>query len=162
MSEINRSALLPYAVEQIYEIVRDVPSYSSFLPWCESSRILSADSDSMVAELTVVMSGIQKSFTTRNSLFPTERIELELVSGPFKSLSGSWYFTTLGSEGCSSVSKSTLELRGQCCRKSLSEPPTHLLMRSLTGQMSSMVVMLKIQVVFASPENQLVIDLEVR
>ena len=35
-------------------------------------------------------------------------------------------------------------------------------MRSLTGQMSSMAVMLKIQVVFASPENQLVIDLEVR
>jgi len=63
---------------------------------------------------------------------------------------------------CSSVSKSTLELRGQCCRKSLSEPPTHLLMHSLTGQMSSMAVMLKIQVVFASPENQLVIDLEVR
>ncbi len=37
-----------------------------------------------------------------------------------------------------------------------------MLMRSLTGQMSSMAVMLKIQVVFASPENQLVIDLEVR
>ena len=100
MSEINRSALLPYAAEQMYDIVKDVTAYSSFLPWCESSRILSAASDSMVAELTVVMSGIQKSFTTRNSLFPTERIELELVSGPFKSLSGSWYFKTLGSEGC--------------------------------------------------------------
>ena len=35
-------------------------------------------------------------------------------------------------------------------------------MRSLTGQMSSMTVILKIQVVFASPENQSVIDLEVR
>ncbi len=54
----------------------------------------------LVAELTVARSGITQSFTTRNLLYRPERIELQLVDGPFKKLAGSWDFRSLGQDGC--------------------------------------------------------------
>jgi len=42
------------------------------------------------------------TFTTRNSLTPHSRIALQLVEGPFRSLSGEWRFSEL-SPGASKV-----------------------------------------------------------
>ena len=100
MRQVDRSALLPYSAEQMFELVNDVSAYPAFLPWCNASRIISVEPDVLVAELTVARSGITQSFTTRNLLYRPERIELQLVDGPFKKLSGSWDFRSLGQDGC--------------------------------------------------------------
>ena len=100
MSQVNRSALLPYSAEQMYDIVNDVAAYPAFLPWCDDSRVISVDEGSMIVELTVAISGAKQSFTTRNDLFRPERIELQLVGGPFRRLAGSWQFHSLGEDGC--------------------------------------------------------------
>ena len=43
---------------------------------------------------------INKAFTTRNTRQEYASIELELLGGPFKTLSGGWRFTPLGDSGC--------------------------------------------------------------
>ena len=100
MRQVDRSALLPYSAEQMFELVNDVSAYPAFLPWCNASRIISVEPEVLVAELTVARSGITQSFTTRNLLYRPERIELQLVDGPFKKLAGSWDFRSLGQDGC--------------------------------------------------------------
>jgi ribosome-associated toxin RatA of RatAB toxin-antitoxin module len=93
---IHRSALVPLPAAALYAIVDDVASYPEFLPWCAGARVLEAGDDEMIAELELSGRGIHERFTTRNLRFPHERIELHLVSGPFRRFSGIWTFTRLG------------------------------------------------------------------
>jgi ribosome-associated toxin RatA of RatAB toxin-antitoxin module len=93
MASVYRTALLPYPAAEVFAIVNDVVSYPQFLPWCSDAV--------MVAALSLRASGITETFTTRNLLKPFERIDMQLVSGPFRELSGGWTFTRLGDdEGC--------------------------------------------------------------
>jgi ribosome-associated toxin RatA of RatAB toxin-antitoxin module len=99
-NQVKRSALLPYAASALFEIVNDVRSYPEFLPWCKHAEVLEETDRVLTATLSLSGRGIKESFTTRNTLIPDERINLELVSGPFQSLSGYWQFTPLGDSGC--------------------------------------------------------------
>ncbi len=38
MREIRRSALLPFAAQQVYGLVADVERYPEFLPWCTEAQ----------------------------------------------------------------------------------------------------------------------------
>ena len=101
MPVINRSALLPYPATTIYGIVNDVARYPDFLPWCAEAQVLQATDTEVVAQLALQTRGISERFTTRNLLVPHERIELQLVSGPFRNFNGVWTFRRLGQdEGC--------------------------------------------------------------
>jgi len=101
MPVINRSALLPFPASTVYDIVNDVSRYPDFLPWCAEAQVLEASETEVVAQLALHSKGITERFTTRNLLMPHERIELRLISGPFRELSGVWTFVRLGrDEGC--------------------------------------------------------------
>lgn len=98
---MQRSALLPYRAADVFAIVNDVSRYPEFLPWCTGASVLAASEQEVVAELSLVASGIRETFTTRNQLTPFEKIDMVLVSGPFRALSGGWTFTRLGEDaGC--------------------------------------------------------------
>jgi len=98
---ISRSALLPYPRESVYEIVSDVGRYPEFVPWCSSSEILAQDELTVTATLQFGAKGLRETVTTRNTLVPVERIELNLVSGPFAEFLGIWHFAALGDgAGC--------------------------------------------------------------
>ncbi len=100
-TRVSRSALLPYSAESVFDIVNDVSKYPEFLPWCSAVEILESNDHEIVAELSVRARGVQQTFTTRNILTPPEKIELQLVAGPFEEFSGSWCFKKLGDdEGC--------------------------------------------------------------
>lgn len=100
MPAVSRSALVPFSAEQMFGLVDDVDNYSSFLPWCRSSRVLSRDADEVRATLEVAVSGINKSFTTCNRLQHGKMIEMRLVEGPFKHLQGFWRFDALTAQAC--------------------------------------------------------------
>ena len=100
MTTINRSALVPYTREEMYELVFDVESYPHFMPWCSSSEVLSRDEDEIRATIDMSVGGVQKSFTTRNRYQDGKVIEIQLVEGPFKCLHGCWRFDSLGDDGC--------------------------------------------------------------
>ena len=135
MKHIQRSALLPYAQEQLFAMVADIERYTEFLPWLESVVVLPAESvppESMPAQnqtqnqaadrlvearVQLKVAGIRESFITRNHMHPPERMELELLEGPFDAFEGFWRFTPLGdatsaNTGC----KVELDLRFELSR----------------------------------------------
>lgn len=97
--QINKSALVPYSPEQMYALVDDITAYPQFLPWCHAAEEHHRTDAHVEASLEIAHSGLHKSFTTRNELYPHERIEMGLVKGPFKTLKGVWRFEPLGNEG---------------------------------------------------------------
>lgn len=100
MKRVERSALLPYSAEQMFDVVNDVTAYPEFLPWCDRTEILEATETTLVARLSLSKGGVQQSFSTRNQLQRPSRMHLELVEGPFRLLEGDWQFTALGDSGC--------------------------------------------------------------
>lgn len=100
MKQVSRSALVSFSAEQMYELVNDVASYPEFLPGCSGSRVIEESQDAMVASVDVSKAGISKTFTTSNTLHFGEAIIMNLVDGPFKTLKGGWYFTSLDERAC--------------------------------------------------------------
>lgn len=114
----------------MYELVMDVESYPSFLPWCVGSEIHEQSETEIIASLSVIKAGFRQSFTTRNTLSPPNRIQLELVSGPFRSLAGEWQFQSLRSDASKISLNLTFRMAG----------PVGRLMEPLFGEMAESMV----------------------
>jgi len=100
MPQVNRSALVMFSARQMYDLVNDVAAYPQFLPGCVGSRVVSSDDNVMIASVDVAKVGISKTFTTRNTLVADERVDMQLVDGPFKLLEGGWTFLSLDDHAC--------------------------------------------------------------
>ncbi|WP_067514972.1 type II toxin-antitoxin system RatA family toxin [Endozoicomonas ascidiicola] len=131
MPKISRSALVTYSAQQMYDLVSDIESYGEFLPSCAGGKIISQEGDQLEAILEVAKAGIRQSFSTRNKIVPGVSIEMNLLEGPFKHLSGIWTFTQLGDEGC----KVSLELDFEMSNKF-----TAATLGALVGQMMNSMV----------------------
>jgi ribosome-associated toxin RatA of RatAB toxin-antitoxin module len=107
MSVVERSALVNYSAQEMYDLVNDVNQYVDFLPGCVASEVLEETSDSMLAVMEMRKGPIHQTFTTRNSLIKGESIVIELKNGPFKFLNGQWKFRDLKAGAC----KVELELK---------------------------------------------------
>ncbi|UVE17085.1 type II toxin-antitoxin system RatA family toxin [Pseudomonas sp. LS44] len=99
-THIQRSALLPYPARLLFELVNDVASYPQFLPWCSTTEVLEASDTHMLARLSIAKAGFSQQFVTRNVLLAGERIEMNLVEGPFTELHGLWNFKALTDKAC--------------------------------------------------------------
>ncbi|WP_299579483.1 type II toxin-antitoxin system RatA family toxin [uncultured Microbulbifer sp.] len=100
MTEIERSALVMYSAEQMFDLVNDVASYPQFLPGCRGAEILHRDKQILEARLDLSRAGIRQSFTTRNQLMRPTSMTLTLVDGPFENFTGHWMFTPLAESAC--------------------------------------------------------------
>ncbi|MDO6563224.1 type II toxin-antitoxin system RatA family toxin [Amphritea sp. 1_MG-2023] len=100
MTQVDRSALVLHTAEQMFDLVNDVERYPDFLPWCSGSTLIESTETTMQASLRVAKAGLKYSFTTRNEMERPKVIRLELVEGPFSSLSGEWTFKPLSDEAC--------------------------------------------------------------
>ena len=100
MRKVSRSALVPYSVGKMYVLVADVESYPSFLPWCNDAVVNLRDGEVVEGTVEFHRGGLSKHFRTRNVLKPYESISMDLVSGPFRTLTGGWTFEALGQHGC--------------------------------------------------------------
>jgi ribosome-associated toxin RatA of RatAB toxin-antitoxin module len=100
MTRVQRSALLPYPAERLFQLVDDIESYPSYMDGCVGARVLHRDSEIVEAQLDLARGGIQQSFSTRNRLLAHRAIELELLEGPFDTFRGRWQFQALGDTAC--------------------------------------------------------------
>ncbi|MGB2080137.1 MAG: SRPBCC family protein [Vibrio sp.] len=100
MPQVQRSALVSFSAEQMFNLVNDVESYPEFLPGCSGSTLHESSDDHMVASVDVSKAGIKKTFTTKNTLVENQRIQMDLVDGPFKHLQGVWRFIPLDESAC--------------------------------------------------------------
>jgi ribosome-associated toxin RatA of RatAB toxin-antitoxin module len=97
MRHIQRSALVAVSPERMFEIINDVEHYPRFVPGCSSARVLDRSPGHVHAELTVGTGLMKTTFSTLNRLHPPGRIDMQLESGPLKSLGGSWTLTPVAS-----------------------------------------------------------------
>ena len=100
MPEIRRSALVGHAAARMFALVNDVPAYPRRFAWCEDAQVLEQSPDRMVARLALRLGALRTWFTTANDLAPPHHIDLQLVDGPFRSLSGRWEFHALDESAC--------------------------------------------------------------
>ena len=95
MTLVQKSALVKYSARQMFDLVNDIETYPTFLPWCSGSRIIKRQDDFVEAELMISKGGFNKSFSTRNTIDEGGRITVSLLNGPFSYLEGVWNFMPL-------------------------------------------------------------------
>ncbi|SDS64594.1 type II toxin-antitoxin system RatA family toxin [Pseudomonas fuscovaginae UPB0736] len=118
-THIQRSALLPYPAQALYDLVNDVARYPEFLPWCSASQVLESSDVLMRATLSVAKAGLSQQFVTRNTLVPGQSIEMNLEEGPFTQLHGVWVFKALGEKACKISLDLTFDYAGPVVRATL-------------------------------------------
>ena len=95
MNVVNQSEDINVNVSLIFDLINNVDKYSSFLPWCSNSSILSNSSSEMTAEIEIAGKPITWKFKTKNDYKVNEIIKIKLVDGPFKNLEGYWKFNSI-------------------------------------------------------------------
>ena len=93
MRQIRRSALVAASQQRMFELINDVERYPEFVPGCTAARVLERSAQVVHAELTVGSGLLSATCSTANRLHPFHMIELQLESGPLKSLHGRWTLT---------------------------------------------------------------------
>jgi ribosome-associated toxin RatA of RatAB toxin-antitoxin module len=96
LTTIQRSALVGHTPDQMFDLVNDVEAYPRRFDWCVGAHVLVLSCNEITARLDLKLGRLRQSFTTRNTLMRPDRIELELVEGPFRRLHGEWRFVPLG------------------------------------------------------------------
>src|ERR1700728_2949072 len=99
MQVVERSSLVTYTAAQMFALVNDVARYPEFLPWCVGARVEDVAAGERVASLKVARGVLRTEFTTRNTLKQDEQIQMKLLHGPFRDLTGEWRFEAMGTRG---------------------------------------------------------------
>jgi ribosome-associated toxin RatA of RatAB toxin-antitoxin module len=97
---VNRSALVSYSAQQMFDLVNDIEAYPQYMDGCVGAKILKRDGDWLEARLELSKAGVSQSFITRNHLQAPLSMSMTLVDGPFKHLQGGWRFTALAENAC--------------------------------------------------------------
>jgi ribosome-associated toxin RatA of RatAB toxin-antitoxin module len=97
---VERSALVNYSQQQMFELINDIEAYPQFMDGCVGAKILARGDGWLEARLELNKAGVSQSFVTRNQLQPPHSMSMNLVDGPFKYLRGVWRFTALGEQAC--------------------------------------------------------------
>ncbi len=100
MSRIQRSAIVPYSAQQMFDLINDIPAYPQFMRGCVAAQVLERGDNWLLARLDLARAGIKQSFTTRNTLDPPRSVKLALHEGPFTELHGEWCFEALAEDAC--------------------------------------------------------------
>jgi ribosome-associated toxin RatA of RatAB toxin-antitoxin module len=99
MQVVERSSLVTHTAAQMFALVNDVARYPEFLPWCVDARVKDVSAGERIASLKIARGVLQTEFTTRNTLRQDEEIDMELMHGPFRDLTGEWRFEAIGTRG---------------------------------------------------------------
>jgi ribosome-associated toxin RatA of RatAB toxin-antitoxin module len=100
MALIEKTVLVPYSAEQMFNLVDKVEQYPQFLPWCGGSSVVEQDSATLHATVNIDYHHIKQHFTTENRRKPPHQIDMTLKEGPFKHLDGHWRFIPLSDSAC--------------------------------------------------------------
>jgi ribosome-associated toxin RatA of RatAB toxin-antitoxin module len=99
MKTVQKSVLIWYTAQEMFDLVVDVAHYPQFLPWCDQAKVQERFENGMTAEIGIAFAGIHQKFITRNTHVPGREVHVKLVSGPFSNLDGHWKFTPVGEAG---------------------------------------------------------------
>ena len=100
MTEIHRSAMLPYAAESMFDLVNDIKAYPEFMDGCVGAQILQEEDNIIDARLYLKKGLFKQQIRTRNINTYGRAIDLELLEGPLTNFKGRWEFIALGPQSC--------------------------------------------------------------
>ncbi|MGH6988455.1 MAG: type II toxin-antitoxin system RatA family toxin [Stellaceae bacterium] len=83
---------LPYAPEQLFDLVADIERYPEFLPWCTGARVRERLGNVIIADLVIGFRMVRERFTSRVTLDRPGRIDVVYSDGPFRYLTNRWRF----------------------------------------------------------------------
>ncbi len=100
MAQVEKTVLVGYSAEQMFQLVDDVERYPEFLPWCERAVLNLRGEHNFVATLHINYHHVRQQFTTENTNQFPSRMDIKLVDGPFHKLEGFWHFIPLAENAC--------------------------------------------------------------
>ncbi|MGE0408793.1 MAG: type II toxin-antitoxin system RatA family toxin [Amphiplicatus sp.] len=97
MTTRNSKTIVPYAAEEMFDLVADIERYPEFIPHCAALRVLSVAEEGaravMTAEMIVAYHALRDKFKCR---VETDRaamtIRADYLEGPFRKLHNLWRF----------------------------------------------------------------------
>ena len=125
----HETRFLPQTADQLFDLVSDVEDYPNFLPWCIALRVNSRENDVIRADMVVGFKMIREKFTSKVTLTPKERIDVEYLDGPFRYLENRWLFREKDG-GCEIDFFIDFEFRSRLLRK-IMEPLFHEAVRRM-------------------------------
>ncbi len=93
MKNIHKEEDINIDIDTIFNLINDIKSYPNYLPWCTKSEVKSAEI--IIGKIFISKSFINWNFSTKNTIKKNKSISLELVDGPFESLTGKWLFSPI-------------------------------------------------------------------
>ena len=100
MATVLKSVLVPHSASTMFALVDDVERYPEFLPWCPAAQLIERTGEVTRARIDIGYHGLVSHISTVNRKRAPERMDLELVEGPFDEFHGHWRFLSLGEAGC--------------------------------------------------------------
>lgn len=110
---VQRSALVNYTAQQMFDLVNDIEAYPHYMDGCVGAQVLQREDNWLEARLDIKKAGVAQSFITRNQLQPPTTMTMTLVDGPFSHLHGCWRFTPLSDSACKVSFELEFELKNR-------------------------------------------------
>ena len=98
--EIKRSVLVPFAREEMFDLIEQAEHYPQFLPWCTTANILERSDEWVAARIDFKYMQVRFGFQTRNPKSRPEWLKVRMVEGPFRRFEAEWLLSPLGNQGC--------------------------------------------------------------
>lgn len=92
MKKIFKEEDINIDIETIFNLINDIESYPNYLPWCTKTEVTEKSTNLIIGRIFISKSLINWNFSTKNTIKTNESISLELIDGPFESLTGKWLF----------------------------------------------------------------------
>jgi len=100
MHSFEESRVLACSAQAMFDVVIDIKSYPSFLPWVADASIISQQEGELTAELVADFAGLKQRFTTRDCYVRNQSVDIRLLDGPFRFLESYWSFEQLSEVSC--------------------------------------------------------------
>ena len=105
MPSQRENRVIKHNKNQMFDLVSDIDNYSEFLPWCNSSKIISRqkhdDKEIVIADLEIGYDQFVYTYRSEVKLFKDKNaIRVKNIDGPFKYLENSWKFIEIDKSSC--------------------------------------------------------------
>ncbi len=111
----------------MYALVNDINAYPDFLRWCKKAEVHDQSAHHLTATIALEAGKVKQSFTTRNTMQPGQRIDMQLVEGPFKYLKGSWQFSDIDTHLCKIELDIQFEFKNKLLKLALNHTFNHIM-----------------------------------
>ena len=92
MEYFKEEKIIEKPVEEIYNLIANVESYPNFIPFITKVDLLKSYDNIKEYELSVGFKIFKEKFSTKDIFYKNKKIEIYLISGPFKNLYSQWTF----------------------------------------------------------------------